>query len=131
MLMATETLTVLSAGACELADMTQAVTYAAGTLASFDYVVHQEFTGEDIYFPPGQDFPPGQAFAKAMDFSGGPMTFKEGTAFTEIQGFNEAGAFSGTLTITSERPTTQQLSGLTSLLTWELTQLLAMTKLLD
>ena len=64
---------------------------------SFDYVIEHSFTGANIYFPPGQDFGKGQAFAKAMDFSGGQMIFDIGTEFTEIQDFDEAGTFSGTL----------------------------------
>ena len=56
------------AATCELADMAQAVTYANGTTTKFDYVIEHAFDGNDVYFPPGQDFGKGQQFAKAMDF---------------------------------------------------------------
>ncbi|MCS5551507.1 MAG: fibronectin type III domain-containing protein, partial [Gammaproteobacteria bacterium] len=85
------------AGSCELADMTQGVTYAAGTGTTFDYVIEMEFTGDDIYFEAGQDFGKGQDFDGAMDFSGGQMIFDDGTSFNEIQDFGEAGVFSPTL----------------------------------
>ena len=76
-----------TADACELSDLTVPVSYDAGAVVSFDYVIHQDFTGEDIYFKPGQDFPPGQDFAAVMDFSGGAMTFSDGVAFANAQNF--------------------------------------------
>jgi len=78
---------------CELADMSQAVSYAAGTLTTFDYVIEQSF-GAGTTFAAGQDFGAGQSFDEAMDFSGGSMTFGAGSEFDTVQNFHEAGTFS-------------------------------------
>ena len=91
-----------SAGACELSDLLSPVTYAAGSVVSFDNPVEQDF-GAGVEFYPGQTFGKGQVFDEAMDFSAGAMTFPTGVDFDAIQNFHEAGAFSNDYTTLSER----------------------------
>jgi hypothetical protein len=81
-----------SAGACELADMDVATTYAAGTIVTFDYIEEQDF-GAGIPFYPGQPFGKGQTFDQPMDFSTGAMIFDTNTEFLAVQNFDEAGTF--------------------------------------
>jgi hypothetical protein len=79
-----------SAGACELADLTIAVTLANGSVITFEQDSVQTF-GLNTEFTDGTSFGNEQTFATTMDFSDGDMTFADGMEFADAQDFTGVG----------------------------------------